>query len=154
MPLNDSKFQTTDESTAFIQDVQVGAVPFCVLGSKRQLNDIYRFCCNATEYPLLTVDPTFNLGPYKVTPISYQHLLVNGKEENFPTMIGPVFIHEKKTTTTTYSMFAATIKSLDPKLTNILAFKTDDETALVEGFNPHKKIDKRQGWHLWALLEK
>ena len=50
-------------------------------------------------------------------------------------MIGPVFIHEKKTTT--YSRFLATIKSLDPKLTNILAFGTDDETALVEGFNQH-----------------
>ena len=136
MLLNDSKFQANDESTAFIRDVQVGAEPYCVLGTKRQLNDIHRFCCNAIEYRPLTVDPTFNLGPYNVTPISYQHLLVNGKEGNFPTMIGPVFIHEKKTTTT-YSMFAATIKSLDPRLTNILAFGTDDETALVEGFNQH-----------------
>jgi hypothetical protein len=134
--LNDSKFQARDESTAFIRDVQVGAEPFCVVASKRQLNDIKRFCCNPIEYRPFTVDPTFNLGPYNVTPISYQNLLVTGKEGGHPTMIGPVLLHEKKTKTT-YSMFAGTIKSLEPDLTNLLAFGTDDETALVEGFNQH-----------------
>ncbi len=134
--LNDSKFQARDESTAFIQDVQVGAKPFCVVASKRQLNDIKRFCCNPIEYRPFTIDPTFNLGPYNVTPISYQNLLVTGKEGGHPTMIGPVLLHEKKTKTT-YSMFVGTIKSLEPDLTNLLAFGTDDETALVEGFNQH-----------------
>jgi hypothetical protein len=62
--------------------------------------------------------------------------MVNGKEGLSPTMIGPVLLHERKTKTT-YSMFAATIKSLEPDLTNLLAFGTDDETALVEGFNQH-----------------
>lgn len=133
--LNDSKFQARDEHSAFIRHVQVGAEPFCALAMKRQLNDIKRFCCNLNEYKPITVDPTFNFGPYNITPISYQHLLVKGQEVH-PTIIGPVLLHERKTKTT-YSMFAATIKSLEPELNNLLAFGTDDETALVEGFNQH-----------------
>ena len=34
-------------------------------------------------------------------------------------------------------MLATTIKSLEPELNNLLAFGTDDEAALVEGFNQH-----------------
>ena len=73
--LNDSKFQARDKHSVFIRHVQVGAEPFCVLATKRQFNDIKRFCCCLKEYKPITVDPTFNFGPYNITPISYQHLL-------------------------------------------------------------------------------
>lgn len=49
-------------------------------------------------------------------------------------MIGPVLIHEKKTQST-YSLFGGTLKSLEPELRNLMAFGTDDEKALVGGFN-------------------
>ena len=64
MLLNESKFQGRDPTTAFIRDVRVGAEPFCVVGSNRQLNDLKWFCCSPVEYRPLTVDPTFDLGPY------------------------------------------------------------------------------------------
>ena len=134
--LNESKFQARNQDTAFIRDVTVGAEPFCILGTNRQLNDIKRFCCNPTKFRPMTVDPTFDLGPYNVTPISYQHLLVKEKHGEHPTMIGPVLIHEKKSKST-YSRFAATIKSLEPGLINLMSFGTDNEKALVGGFNEH-----------------
>ena len=49
-------------------------------------------------------------------------------------MIGPVLLHEKKTQST-YSLFGGTLKSLEPELKNQMAFGTDDEKALVGGFN-------------------
>lgn len=131
MLLNECKIQGRDPKTAFVRDVRVGAEPFCVVGTKRQLNDLKRFCCNPLEYRPLTVDPTFAFGPYNVTPISYQHLMVLNREDgNHPTMIGPVLLHEKKTQST-YSLFGGTLKSLEPDLKNLMAFGTDDEKALV-----------------------
>ena len=87
------------------------------------------------EYRPLTVDATFDFRPYNVTPTSYQHLIVLRNEDSkHPTMIGPVLLHEKKTQST-YSLFGGTLKSLEPELKNLMAFGTDDEKALVGGFN-------------------
>ena len=133
--LNESKFQEGDPKTTFVRDVRVGAEPFCVVGTNRQLDDLKRFCCNPVEYRPLTVDATFDFRPYNVTPTSYQHLIVLRNEDSkHPTMIGPVLLHEKKTQST-YSLFGGTLKSLEPELKNLMAFGTDDEKALVGGFN-------------------
>ena len=133
--LNESKIQEGDPKTTFVRDVRVGAEPLCVVGTNRQLDDLKRFCCNPVEYRPLTVDPTFDFGPYNVTPLSYQHLIVLRREDGkHPTMIGPVLLHEKKTQST-YSLFGGTLKSLEPELKNLMAFGTDDEKALVGGFN-------------------
>ena len=108
MLLNESKIHGRDVKTAFVRDVRVGTEPFCVVATNRQLNDLKRFCCTPVEYRPFTVDPTFDLGPYNVTPISYEHLLlVRRKDGNHPT----------------------------PELKNLMAFGTDDEKALAGGFN-------------------
>lgn len=133
--LNESKRQSRIKESAFVRDVRVGGEPFCVLASNRQLNDIKRFCCNTKEFKPLTVDPTFNLGQFNVTPISYQHLLLETRKEGkHPTLIGPVLLHERKTEET-YSLFCGSLKALEPELSNLLAFGTDDELALINGFN-------------------
>jgi hypothetical protein len=133
--LNKSKRQARNNQSAFIYDVRVGGEPLCVLASTRQLNDLKRFCCNPTAFKPLTVDPTFNIGQFNVTSISYQHLLLEtGKEGNYPTLIGPVVIHEKKTEQT-YSLFCGSLKALEPGLNKLLAFGTDDKLALIKGFN-------------------
>ena len=107
----------------------------CVLASNRQLNDLKRFCCNQKEFKLLTVDPTFDIGTLNVTPISYQHLLLETRNEGkHPTLIGPVLISEKKTEEI-YSTFCSTLKSLEPGLSNLMAFGTDGEKALENAFN-------------------
>ena len=113
MLLNESKIHWgRDPKTAFVRDVRVGAEPFCVVGTNRQLDDLKRFCCNPVEYRPLTEDPTFDFGPYNVTPISYQHLITLRKEDGkHPPIIGSVFLHEKKTQHT-YSLSGGTLKSL------------------------------------------
>ena len=134
MLLNESKIQGRDPKNTFVPDVRVGAEPFCVVGTNRQLDDLKRFCCNPVVYQPSTLDPTFDFGPYNVKPISYQHLTVLRREDGkHRKMIGPVLLHEKKTQST-YSLFGGTLKSLEPELKNVMAFGTDDEKALAEGF--------------------
>jgi len=132
--LGDCKKQASDRKSAFIRDVKVAPEPMCVLTTDRQLNDMVRFCCNPVEFKPFTEDPTFDIGDYIVTPITYLHLLLeNRKDGKHPSMIGPVLIHEKKTTET-YSVFSRTLKSLNPGLGKVLAFGTDGEKALVTAY--------------------
>ena len=95
--IKECKAQARCKNKAFIRDVRVGAEPFCILANERQLNDLNRFCCNTNLFKPLTVDPTFNIGEFNVTPISYQNLLLETKQGHHPTLIGPVLVHEKKT---------------------------------------------------------
>ena len=111
--LGDCKKQATDRNSAFIRDARVAPEPLCILTTDRQLNDMVRFCCDPVEFKPFSVDPTFDIGDYNVTPITYQHLLLeNRRDGKYPSMIGPVLIHEKKTTET-YSVFSGTLKSLN-----------------------------------------
>ena len=133
--LKESKLQAKERDTAFIRDVRVGGEPLCVLATDRQLNDIVRFCCSTTSYKPLTVDPTFDIAKFNVTPISYQHLMLdNVKDGSHPTLIGPILINERKTEET-YSIFCGSLKALQPEIGNLLAFGTDDEQALTNAFN-------------------
>ena len=59
----------------FIRDVKAYPEPAIVLASEQQLFDLDRFCCNAAQFSILTVDPTFSLGDFDVTPTTYRHLL-------------------------------------------------------------------------------
>ena len=132
---NTSKRESKCKKTAFVRDVRVGSEPLCVLASERQLNDLKRFCCYERQFKPLTVDPTFNIGRFNVTPISYQHLALENKNGGkHPTFIGPILIHEKKNEET-YSTFCASLKSLEPELANLMAFGTDNKKALENAFN-------------------
>ena len=92
--LSEGKKQDSLRTTAFIRDVRVAPDPLCVMATNRQIKDLKRFCCHPTEYKPFTVDSTFNIGEYNVTPITYP--LENKRDGNHPSFIGPVTIHEKK----------------------------------------------------------
>jgi hypothetical protein len=64
-------------------------------------------------------------------------------------------IHEKKTKDT-YAAFSGTLRNLKPKLRDILAFGTDDEEALHEGFkiNFERSINLLCKIHLKKTVEK
>ena len=133
--LIDSKRQARDCESAFIRDVRVAPEPLCVLTNRQQLKDIKRFCCDPTDFQPLTVDPTFDIGKYSVTVTTYQHLVLeNRSDSKQPSFIGPVMIHHKKTKET-YSSFCGVLRSLEPSLQDLLAFGTDDETALENAFD-------------------
>ena len=86
------------------------------------------------KFSVLTVDPTFNLGPFNVTPMTYENLLVNNKEGKHPLLLGPVLIHQTKTLSP-FHLFASTLISLNGNTAEIKAFGSDGEPELIKAFS-------------------
>ena len=83
----------------------------------------------------MTVDPTFSLGDFDVTVITYRHLVIKSFRSNeHPVFIGPVLVHYKKSFST-YLFFASTLVGLCPQLSDLKCFGTDGEEALYSAFS-------------------
>ena len=55
------------------------------LASDRQVQDVKRFCANTTEkFSVLSIDTTFNIGDFYVTPTTYTHLLLDDRRTENP----------------------------------------------------------------------
>ena len=118
--------------TAFVRSVECAPEPMCILATDQQLADMERFC-TADVSSVLSVDPTFNLGAFYVTPTTYHNLLVETKGGNNPILLGPVLIHQTKTFRP-FHYFASTMIRLNPQLVNLKAFGTDGESELIKAF--------------------
>ena len=70
MRLCKNRISTKD---AFVRSVEAAPEPLCVLATKQQLVDMERFC-TGENFSVLSADPTFNLGPFYVTPLMYNAL--------------------------------------------------------------------------------
>ena len=120
-----------DKDKKFIRDVKVFPEPAIVLATDQQLFDIERFCCNPTEFSILT---TFTLGDFDVTPTTYRNLLLQCKRtKKSPVMVGPMLIHYRKTFST-YLFFASCMISLNKNLRRLHAFGADGEAPLTDAF--------------------
>ena len=84
---------TCGTDSAFIQ---AAPEPMCVLATPQQLVDMERFCTGSPS-SVMSIDPTFNLGAFYVTPITYHNLLVQTSSGSNPILLGPVLIHKTKT---------------------------------------------------------
>ena len=124
---------SSSSTDAFIRSVEAAPEPMCVLATDQQLCDLERFCLGIPS-SVLSIDPTFNLGPFYVTPITYHNLLVKTKNGNHPIMLGPILIHQTKKFQP-FHYFASTLIRLNPKLVNLKAFGTDGEPELIKAFN-------------------
>jgi len=124
---------TSLSTDAFVRSVEAAPEPMCVVATDQQLCDLECFCLG-TPSSVLSVDPTFNLGPFYVTPITYHNLLVKTKNGNHPIMLGPVLIHQTKQFRP-FHYFASTLIRLNPKLVNVKAFGTDGEPELIKAFS-------------------
>ena len=120
----------TDTLAAIMQQCE----PVCVLATDQQICDLVRFCTNSSKFSVLTVDPTFNLGPFNVTPMTYENLLVNNKEGKHPLLLGPVLIHQTKTLSP-FHLFASTLISLNGNTAEIKAFGSNGEPELIKAFS-------------------
>jgi len=80
----------------FVRAVEGAPEPMCVLATNQQLVDIERFYTGDPS-SVLSVDPTFNLGAFYVTPTTYHNLLVETTRGNNPILLGPILIHQTKT---------------------------------------------------------
>ena len=117
--------------------------PAIVLVDDTQITDMVRFCTSSIEFGILTVDPTFSLGEFDVTPITYRHLLLETKRNgNTPVFLGPVLVHYRKNFST-YVLFASTLVGLSCQLQGVQAFGTDGEQALIDAFS-HEFTFSRQ----------
>lgn len=115
------------EDKKFIRDVKAFPDP---AATEQQLFDLERFCCNASAFSVITVDPTFSLGDFDVTPTTYRHLLLRVKRTGKPpVMLGPIMIHYRKNFSA-YVFLASSLIGLNKNLAGIQAFGTDGEIAL------------------------
>ena len=106
-----------------------------MLANDTQITDMVRFCTSSIEYEILTVDPTFSLIEFDVTPITYRHLLLETKRNrNTPVFLGPVLVYYRKNFST-YVFFASTLVGLSHQLQGVQAFGTDGEQALIDAFS-------------------
>ena len=94
-------FRALSEEEAFVRDIKVLPEPAIILAHDYQLHDLSRFCTLPSSNCVLTIDPTFSLGPFDVTPTTYRHLLVEShRYSTYPVCIGPIMIHFKKSFST------------------------------------------------------
>ena len=75
--------ETSSSSDALIRSVDAAPEPMCVLATNQQIWDLQRFCTDS-PFSVLSIDPTFNLGPFYVTPTTYHNLLVETDREVIP----------------------------------------------------------------------
>ena len=68
---------------------------------------------------MLSIDTTFNIGDFYVTPKTYRHLLLEDwRTGKPPLLLGPTLIHTRKNSDT-FNHFGATITGLDNGTKNI-----------------------------------
>ena len=83
------------------------------------------------DFSIVQLDPTFNLGSYVYTPISYQNVMLRNKRSGAsPVRLAPVLIHYQKDEKT-FHHFLKTVVDEEPKLKEILSCGTDGEAALI-----------------------
>ena len=118
----------------FVRSVLAAPQPLCVLATDIQLKQLQLCCTDPKTFSVLSIDPTFNLGSFYVTPMVFLHKAVISKRTHrHPVFIGPLLIHLRMNLEA-YSFFAHQIQILLPSLSNIRAFGTDGELALVTAF--------------------
>jgi len=126
-----------DGQTTFIRNIQTYPNPlFIVLGSSTQFQNLKTYCTSELVASILTVDPTFNIGKYSVTPVTYQDLLLVSKRTGeHPICIGPILISQNLTKEV-YTDFVYCIQKNCPGLKEELrAFGTDGEKPLEQSFS-------------------
>jgi hypothetical protein len=107
--------------------------PVIVLATDKQLSDMDKFLCSDVDFSVMTVDPTFKLGQFNVTPISFRNLFLSTDPEVYrpPVVLGPLLIHYNKRADV-YQSFLQRLVRLHPQLAKIKAYGTDGEKNLCD----------------------
>ena len=125
-----------------------------------QLNDLEQFCTNNHSFSVLSIDMTFNLGDFYVTPTTPD--VQSGK---YPAVIGPILIHQQLKFSS-FNYLLSTLVSANKHLRHVLAVGRDGDEALVQTlshnfpfaqqlwcFYHFKKISMRN-FEVWLFLQK
>lgn len=115
----------------FIHGITAWPEAMCLLGYTFQFKDISRFCCSTEFYPL-TIDTTFNLAEFYVTPTTYKNLLLqNVRDGKHPIFIGPTLVHMTRSYSA-YCHLASKLKEVDPGIGDLRVSVTDGEPGLIK----------------------
>lgn len=122
-------------------------VDLWVLGTDTMCKDVGRLSSSESSSHPMSIDPTFNMGQYEVTPIVYKHLLLASKRTGeSPIFLGPTMLHHKKNVDT-YKVFAATCVASCKGLEKAKGYITDGEAALDRAW----KTELPKATHLRCL---
>lgn len=125
------KFKEQNGSHAqFIQSIHLVPDPTIVLFNKDQINDMEQFCTSQRKASVLSIDVTFNLGPFYVTLCTYQNLKIVNERGKHPIMIGPALIHSTKQHSNFKILFQEVINKAPSLATSVRAYGTDGKQAL------------------------
>lgn len=117
--------------------------PMCILGY--QYHDIARFCSDPSLHCFLTIDTTFNLGNFYVTPTSYRNfLLERNRTGKNPLFLGPILVHMTRLYAA-YSHLLAKLKEKEPNIDDVKATINDGEPGLMKALDtfPRNSIKLR-----------
>ena len=122
-------------SNAFVRIITGAPYPMMLLAFDWTLDDIVRFCTPVSQFSIMGIDPTFNLGTFDFTVTTYHHLLLTVQQNTIkhPVCIGPLFVHIKKDFSA-YHFFASSLVGRRPAFTDLRCYGTDGEAALVNAF--------------------
>lgn len=110
-----------------------------VLGTATMCSDLSKYTTSDLLCYPFSVDPTFKMGQFEVTPVVYKNLLLKSKRTNeSPVFLGPTMIHHKKTYDT-YRALAATCAGKCKGLSKAKGFITDGEETLSRAFEDELK---------------
>ena len=105
------------------------------------LNNIIDECCPPSSTSVFSIDTTYGIGPFYVTPTSYTRKDVlyyhRGNSAVFP---GPLLIHQTKTKGN-FFFFASTLKEVDYRITDLRFIGGDRDAAqqhFVKAFPHHR----------------
>ena len=117
------------DTEGFVRCIQAAPEPACVLATDSQLDQLV-INCTGEHYSVATIDPTFNLGDFYVTPIVFKSKkFVRKHSEDHPICMGPILIHHRMNYAS-YSYFANQLVNLRPSLRGMKAIGTDGEQPL------------------------
>ena len=126
------KLNTDDK--AFVRCVSLAPEPVVILCTDFQINELKRCCIRSNNASVVSVDPTFELGNFYVTPICFLHpMFISRDTGRNPLFIGPILIH-KRMTFQAYHFFASQLVNLCPDIAPLKCFGTDGEKALFQAF--------------------
>lgn len=116
------------ENSGLVRVVKAHPSPILVMATEQHSRDMNRFAQTGT----VSIDPTFNLGNFFVTPITYTNtLLTNKRYGNSAVFCGPMLIHFRKNKET-YNSFFEEVNKLVGHDQAITCYGTDGELALIE----------------------
>lgn len=114
-------------------DVKAAPDPQCIMFVDWQLADMELFLANGQG--ILTIDATYSLGEFYVTPSTFAHLMLEDViSRKHPSLLGPILIHQRMDFAT-LNYFSSSLIGFSKKLRNLNAFGTDGQDSLIYAFS-------------------